>query len=171
MILTLKVKPFVKHLLVKHYGKKTPIHISMNSDIGRMFVLGFGERSKAEDLIDPLDGEDEITLEAPEGTEEIDFYLGGKFDRMKLSVQSVQRMPDMLESYCRIFMKGFSTGYRCLLNSEMSSAVVFHRLYEYPEDTLTEANAVKIVQRENKEIISPIPTTPKKRYQKVVWTG
>ncbi|AWL07964.1 hypothetical protein HME7025_00079 [Aquirufa nivalisilvae] len=166
MILTIQVKPFVKHLITKQYGSgKKPIDVRLNSDLGYLFWLGFGSRSIAEDVLHGLKGEGVLELEKEEHLVELQFYLGGRFDREVLTDSSIKKMTNMLESYCRIFMKGFATGYKCLLNSTTNSAVVFHRIYDFTEEVLTEDNAIKIIQRECAEIHTPFIDKKSKRSQ------
>lgn len=174
MIITIPVKPYVKHLLIEHYGKD-PIAVRANSDLGQIFMLSvwnsvflnvtFGWKGQnvpgLEDelkdwIADELGecGKDELDM--PEGLVELRFKLGGKFKRGLLLPDVMLQLGKSLESYVRIYMKGFSHGYRCLFNSGRSSAVVFHGLFGFPEEVLSRDNAEKIVQRENAEMKDPI---------------
>jgi hypothetical protein len=163
MILPVPVKPYVHHLITKQYGKKN-INVRVNSDLGYIFWLAFSDRNVADCLFLPIaDVTDEIEIQIPEGMKELTFYLGGKFDKEGINPLMIQRLTYALESYSRIFMKAFSQGYRCLYDSEHSSALVFHKLYEFDEDILTEANAVKIIQRESKEMKKVVQNAHRKR--------
>ena len=55
----------------------------------------------------------------------------------------------------KIFLKGYSFGYRSLLNSELASAVSFYRLYGMTENKIKQDTLVKILQRESKELKDP----------------
>lgn len=169
MILPVQVKPYVKHLLVQQYGKKSPIEVRLNTDLGYLFYASFGRRTVADELLDPLEGEGVMELERDDALEVIEFYLGGKFDKEMITADSIKKLGLMLEGYCRIFMKGFSVGYRCLLNSEAGSATVFHQLYGFDEEVLTVDNAIKIVQRESKEMRIPFSEN-RRRKLSIVYT-
>lgn len=178
MIVTVPVKPFVNHLLIKLYGQ-APIPVHIRSDIGNMFVLAITKQkyltsifnyyevdataikaiSKAIEI--PMDDDISTKLaEAKDESEEklvsLDFQLSAKFDSSLLVPGLLAELGKCMESFARIYMKAYSVGYRTLLNSEVNSATVFHRLHDFHEDVLTMDNAIKIIQREVGKMKDPI---------------
>jgi hypothetical protein len=180
MLLPIPVKPFVRHLLIKHYGKE-PIAVRANSDLGQIFLLAVVRKAylnltfnwvgdvpprKFGDLLFD-DAEDVIEIEMPANYVEIKFELNGKFNAGVIMPDMIEQLGRSLESYARIYMKAFSHGYRTLFNSSRNSALVFHELYEFDEDVLSRDNCEKIIQRENAEVKDPIDSmgTPRKSYR------
>lgn len=206
MLLPIPVKPYVRHLILKHYGKE-PIPIRANTDIGQIFLLAvlrkaylnlnFKWRGQlmyeledaekemvlneiVDDLNNPLDDDGlapgkgknlarggEIEIEMPEDYVELRFLVGGKFDRGVIMPDMLLQIGKALESYARIYAKGFSHGCRCYFNSSRNSAIIMHQLFEFQEDTLTRDNLDKIIQRENNEMKDPIEATglPRKSFR------
>ncbi|MGL5078852.1 MAG: hypothetical protein ACRDBG_23895 [Waterburya sp.] len=166
MLLSIPVKPYVKHLIIKHYGKE-PIAVRANSEIGSFFLLALVKKaylaatfnwlgdvppSTDVEVILEEKNEDSVFLKMPENCVELRFEVGGKFKDGVFLPDMLVHIGRSLEGYCRIYMKGFSHGYRSLFNSSRNSALVFHNLYEYEEEVLTRDNCEKIIQRENAEM-------------------
>ena len=157
MILSIPVKPWVKILLKKQYGKE-PIAIRANSDIGSILILAVSAKDKfrltTADLTEE-DAQDIMPADAGIANEVISFQLGGTFLKGVIIADTIPLISSALEGYAKIFMKGYSFGYRTLLNSELSSAVSFYRLYGFTENKIKQETLVKIVQRESKELKDP----------------
>jgi hypothetical protein len=153
MILSVPVKPWVKHLLKKQYGKE-PIAIRANSDVGSFLMLSLSAKDRFRLTVDDLTEEDAegIMPDCEEEYEVLSFMLGGRFLKGVIIADTIPLISYALEGYARIFAKGYSLGYRTLLNSELSSAVSFYRLYQFPEKKLKQDRLVKIIQRESKEM-------------------
>lgn len=206
MLLPIPVKPYVRHLLIKHYGKE-PIPIRANTDIGQIFLLAvlrkaylnlnFKWRGQllyelddcekqlvlneiVDDLNNPMDDDGlppgkgknrakggELEIEMPADCVELKFLVGGKFERGVILPDMLEQIGKALESYARIYAKGFSHGARCYFNSSRNSAIIMHQLFEFQEDTLTRDNLDKIIQRENNEMKDPIEATglPRKSFR------
>jgi hypothetical protein len=169
MILQIPVKPYVKNIIKQHYGKE-PIPIRANSDLGSIFLLAMNEKSwlrLAYTVDKPSEENDnaELVICLQEGACVLEFELGGNFARnMQILPDKLAQIGDGLEGYSKIFMKAFSIGYRCLLNSEMSSANAFWALHHFKEDDLTQDNCYKIIQRETREIKDLINNKAKRRF-------
>ena len=91
---------------------------------------------------------DELTYLLESGSDRIgalDFQLSAKFDSCLIVPGLLMELGKCMESFARIYMKAYSVGYRTLLNSEVNSATVFHRLHDFHEDVLTMDNAIKII--------------------------
>lgn len=156
MILSVPVKPWVKHLLKKQYGKE-PINIRANSDIGSFLLLAISAKDKLRLNVDDLTEEEaqEVMPASKEEYEVISFLLGGTFLKGVILADTIPLISFALEGYAKIFAKGYSFGYRTLLNSELSSAVSFYRLYDFSEKKIKQDNLIKIIQRESKEMRDP----------------
>lgn len=152
MILSVPVKPWVKHLLKKQYGKE-PIEVRSNTDVGSILLLAVSAKDKFRLTVGELTEEQsEEIMPTDEQYEVISFLLGGIFLKGVIIADSLPLISNALESYCKVFAKGYSIGYRSLLNSELSSAVALYRLYEFKEKIIKQDTLVKIVQREFKEM-------------------
>lgn len=156
MILSVPVKPWVKHLLKKQYGKE-PIAVRANSDIGSFLILSVSAKDRFRLTVGDLTEEHaEGLMPESEEYEVISFMLGGSFLKGVIIADTIPLISYALEGYAKIFAKGYSIGYRSLLNSELSSAVSFYRLYEYTEKKVQQSTLVKIIQRESKEMKDPL---------------
>lgn len=202
MLLPIPVKPYVRQLLIQHYGKE-PIAVRANSDLGQIFLIavvrkaylnatfrwqgqsipgmeGGLVRALLEDVDDEFgvsednDGrafgkknQNDLVLDMPEGLVVLNFALGGKFNKGVILPDMLEQIGKAMESYAKIYMKGFSHGYRTLFNSSRNSALVFHQIFEFDEDVLTLDNCEKIIQRENQEMKDPIDVMniPRKSYR------
>lgn len=156
MILSVPVKPWVKHLLKKQYGKE-PIAVRANSDIGSFLILSVSAKDRFRLTVGDLTEEDAQGI-MPEGEEYevISFMLGGSFLKGVIIADTIPLISYALEGYAKIFAKGYSIGYRSLLNSELSSAISLYRVYEYTEKKVQQTTLVKIIQRESKEMKDPL---------------
>lgn len=156
MILSVPVKPWVKILLKKQYGKE-PIAIRANSDIGSILLLAVSAKDKFRLTVADLTEEDaqDIMPDTGVSNEVISFQLGGTFLKGVIIADTIPLISSALEGYAKIFLKGYSFGYRSLLNSELSSAVSFYRLYGFTENKIKQDTLVKVVQRESKELKDP----------------
>jgi hypothetical protein len=168
MILQIPVKPFVKHVLKQHYGRE-PIPVRANSDLGTIFLLAMNEKSwlrLAYSLDRPAEGDDEeLVIDTTGKLTNIDFVVSGNFKNLQILPDKLAQIGQTLESYSKIFMKGFSMGYRCLLTSEVSSATAFWQLHNFNEDELSVDNCIKIIQRENREIRDLLQSGTKRRFK------
>lgn len=156
MILSVPVKPWVKILLKKQYGKE-PIAIRANSDIGSILLLSVSAKDKFRLTVADLTEEEaqDIMPDSLVPNEVISFQLGGTFLKGVIIADTIPLISYALEGYAKIFLKGYSFGYRSLLNSELASAVSFYRLYGFTENKIKQDTLVKILQRESKELKDP----------------
>lgn len=156
MILSVPVKPWVKHLLKKQYGKE-PIAVRANSDIGSFLILSVSAKDRFRLTVGDLTEEDaQGIMPEDEEYEVISFMLGGSFLKGVIIADTIPLISYALEGYAKIFAKGYSIGYRSLLNSELSSAVSLYRVYEFTEKKVQQSTLVKIIQRESKEMKDPL---------------
>lgn len=170
MILSVPVKPWVKHLFKKQYGKE-PIAVRANSDIGSILLLSVSAKDKFRLTIGDLTEEDaQGIMPESEEYEVLSFMLGGSFQKGVIIADTIPLISNALEGYAKIFFKGFSIGYRTLLNSELSSAVSLYRLYGFTEKKIKQDTLVKTVQRESKEMKDPFNEyyIPRKLKEKIL---
>jgi hypothetical protein len=170
MILPVPVKPWVRHLLVKQYGKE-PIAVRSNSDIGSILILAVSDPDSLRLSIDDISEENQeelVSVNFPDDVKTVRFLLGGKFKKGVIITDMLPMISNSLESYFKIFLKGYSIGYRSLLNSEAASGKAFANLYSFKEDVIKEDNLIKIIQRESKEMANPFKNLYSPKRNKVV---
>lgn len=158
MILPVPVKPWVRHLLIQQYGKE-PMEFRSNSDIGSILLLAVADADSLRLSVTDLTEENQEELAQTfdfKDSEVIRFKLGGKFKNGVIIADMLPLIANALEGYFKAFVKGYSIGYRTLLNSELASAKVLHQIYRFNEDIIKLDNLTKIVQRESKEMKDPL---------------
>jgi hypothetical protein len=158
MILPVPVKPWVRHLLIQQYGKE-PFEFRSNSDIGSILLLAVADADTLRLSVDDLTEETQEELAQAfdfKDCQVVRFKLGGKFKDGVIIADMLPLMANALEGYFKTYVKGFSIGYRVLLNSELASAKVLYQLFNFNEDIIKLDNLIKIIQREGKEMRDPL---------------
>jgi hypothetical protein len=153
MQVAIPVKPYVKRFLVKEFGKE-PIRVRANSDLGAVMLLSFqhGEHIAIDD-INLYDSED-FRHDASKMSS-VTFELGCSFERgASIVPDRMVKLTGALMANFRQSLYYFCVGRRTLFNSELASVKLFLKMYDIPEDELSEDTAIKMAQRERRERVN-----------------